>query len=146
MSADGAPKVEATVEIMFADYEAQLTADLRTAIAANPPLQRLVMTAWRLGWNAGYLDADGPRPVTANPFPDPGSVFSACRHLDSLHGRCADCGMSWAEQARVQSIPVPFVCSCLIERPGTARECRILDRSCPVHGTAAEDARMRASS
>lgn len=114
MSADSAPEVEATVEIMFADYEAQLTARVRAAISGgDPAVQRLASTAWRLGWNAGYLDADTPRPVTPNPFPAPVSVSG---------------------------------CSCVIERPGTARECRILDRSCPVHGTAAVNARMQAMS
>ncbi len=40
-------------------------------------------------------EVDGGRPLH-----DLDHVQRYCRHADSLYGRCADCGMTWVEQAR----------------------------------------------
>lgn len=39
-------------------------------------------------------EVDGGRPMH-----DLDLIQRACRHADSLYGRCADCGMTWGEQA-----------------------------------------------
>lgn len=43
---------------------------------------------------AEVVEVDGGRPLH-----DLDHVQRACRHADSLYGRCADCGMTWAAQA-----------------------------------------------
>ncbi|MGW5316750.1 hypothetical protein [Nocardia thailandica] len=39
-------------------------------------------------------EVDGGRPLH-----DLDHIQRSCRHIDSLHGRCAACGMTWAAQA-----------------------------------------------
>ncbi|MGW6699604.1 hypothetical protein [Nocardia sp. NPDC055049] len=43
---------------------------------------------------AEVVEVDGGRPMH-----DLDHVQRACRHADSMYGRCADCGMTWGEQA-----------------------------------------------
>lgn len=49
----------------------------------------------------------------------PGATLAACRHSDSLYGRCADCGMTWKEQAEQATAPESTT------KPGAADDLRI---------------------
>lgn len=61
----------------------------RAAEAFDPdtvPLPRAELLA--------VTEVDGGRPLH-----DLDHIQRSCRHIDSLHGRCAACGMTWAAQA-----------------------------------------------
>lgn len=62
-------------------------------------LKQLEQRAGDHGVPVEVAGIDGGRPLH-----DLDHVQRHCRHLDSLHGRCADCGMTWAEQADAMGV------------------------------------------
>ncbi|WP_342801007.1 hypothetical protein [Nocardia sp. No.11] len=86
--------------IPFADPAAAVRAALVTTVdpdrpkypaAPADPTPTLPLSRAAL---AEVIEVSGGRPMH-----DLDLVQRACRHADSLNGRCADCGMTWAAQA-----------------------------------------------